>query len=259
MKLAVAAAAAAVLLSACQVVSSSRPIRILGASSLQDVLPALASAYEADGGTPIQPSFNGSSQLRVQIEQGASADLFLSADAHTVDLLVAAGLGDGAGAPVAANRLALVVPATTNEAAAVTDWTQLATAGVRIVAAADEVPIARYADRLVAELARAGGAPTGFADAYAANVVSHEDNVRAVLAKVEIGEADAAFVYTTDAAVSDAVHVLDLPAGTGVSTTYWGLVLADASAAEAARDFLTWLAEAEAQAILAEHGFASVP
>jgi molybdate transport system substrate-binding protein len=246
--------AALLVLAACRAESVDRPpLRVLAASSLQDVLPLLEAVYRADG-TTLETSFNGSSRLRVQIEQGAAADVFLSADARNVEALVAAGLADGVGVLFAANRLVLVVPRSA-EPGGVASWTDLAAEGMRIVTAGDEVPIARYTDELVGRLASSEGAPAGYRAAYEANVVSLEDNVRAVLAKVEIGEADAAFVYATDAAASDAVRTLPLPHGTEVATECWALVLAGARSPAAARTFVAWLVGDEAQQVLVDHGF----
>ena len=87
----------------------------------------------------------------------------------------------------------------------------LAKSGLKVIAAGDEVPITKYATQLVANLAKEAGYPANFVDAYNANVVSKEDNVKAVVAKIELGEGDAGIVYVTDAAASDKVKTVDVP------------------------------------------------
>ena len=75
--------------------------------------------------------------------------------------------------------------------------------GVKVIAAGDEVPITKYATQLVGNLAKESGYPADFAAKYAANIASKEDNVKAVVAKIELGEGDAGIVYVTDAKASD--------------------------------------------------------
>ena len=96
---------------------------------------------------------------------------------------------------------------------------------MKIIAAGDEVPITKYATQVVDNLAREPGYPADFAAAYAANVVSREDNVKAVVAKIELGEGDAAIVYVTDAKASTKVATVDIPAGANVPATYAGVVV----------------------------------
>lgn len=245
-----------VALAACTSASPAREsFTIYAASSLQDALPDLADAFAAtDGGARPVLAFDGSSRLRAQIELGAPADLFLSADEATAASLIDHGLAAERSVVIAANRVVLVVPSSGGRVAR---WQQLAAAGTRIVTADDAVPITHYAQLAVARLAGLPDAPTGFAAAYRRNVVSHEDNVRAVLAKVELGEADAALVYASDALSSTAVTVVPLPIA-DVNASYAGVLVRNAPHPDVARRFLGWLSTADALMILRAHGF-SVP
>lgn len=250
----VAIGLAAILLTACGTATSAPPpnrVVVFAAASLTDAFEELAAAYVDATGSEVVLSFDASSALRTQISEGASADLFASADVANPQRLVDAGLTDGGVQPFAGNRLALVVPA--DGGGPVTDWQDLGADGVRIVAAGEDVPITRYADELVANLAQRPDAPGGFADAYADNVVSREDNVRAVLTKVELGEGDAGFVYETDAASSEDVTPIEIPPDASVVAEYAFVLLGDASPAASA--FADWLLDDAAQAILASHGF----
>lgn len=243
-----------VVVSGCVTSTSGRPaerVVVFAAASLTDAFEELAAAYAAETGTDVILSVDASSALRTQISEGASADLFASADLANPQELVDAGLTEGGVRAFAGNGLALVVPADGDRA--VTAWQDLATDGVRIVAAGTEVPITAYAEQLVGNLAERADAPDGFADAYAANIVSREDNVRAVLAKVELGEGDAGVVYETDAAASDGVTRIALPSDATVVAEYGLVLLADASPPALA--LADWLLDVEAQGILAAHGF----
>jgi molybdate transport system substrate-binding protein len=233
-------------------------VTLLAAASLSDVAADLATAYETGRpGVSIRLSIGSTSELRAQIEAGAPADLLAAADVATPAALVAAGLAADEPVVFAANELALIVPAA--NPAGVTDAYDLGRPGLRIVAAAPEVPISRYVDRLIANLQAYRGAQAELPRIYAENVVSREPNVRAVLARIELGEADAAFVYATDAAGDRDVAVIPLPPGTNVTVEHAAVRLASSANPAAADDLLAWLAGPEAAAILAARGFLPPP
>jgi molybdate transport system substrate-binding protein len=237
---------------------ASAELTVLAAASLTDAGAALEAAYEdANPGIDLTFSFDSSSALRGQVEAGAAADLFLSADAQNAQTLEDAGLTTGEQVPFASNLLAIVVPS--DNPGGVETWQDLANPGLPIIAAGEDVPIQQYADEAVANLGAEADAPEGYADAVAANIVSREDNVRAVLARIELGEGDAAIVYVTDAASSDAVEAVEIPDPANVPATYVGVVLSETHAEGAAAAFLAWLTEVEAQGILADFGFAPAP
>jgi molybdate transport system substrate-binding protein len=229
-------------------------LTIFGAASLKGALDEAKIAYEAvNPGTTLTISTDSSAALETQIEQGAPADVFLSADTANPKKLVDGGFASGAAVPFAANKLTIVVP--TDNPAGVTSPMDLAKPGLRVIAAGDEVPITRYARQLVTNLAGLPGYPANFADAYAANVVSKEDNVKAVVAKIELGEGDAGIVYVTDAAASDNVKIVDVPDGANVPATYEGVVVKASPNQAAAAAFLDWLAGSGGRAILEQFGF----
>ncbi len=229
-------------------------ITVYGAASLKPALAKLKAAYEAaNAGSSVTVSTDSSAALETKIEQGAPADVFLSADTTNPQKLVDKGLADGSVVTFASNLLTIVVPAA--NPGSVSGPQDLARNGVRIIAAGDSVPISRYALKLVGNLAKQPGYPADFATKYASNVVTKEDNVAAVLAKVELGEGDAAIVYVTDARASSKVKRIDVPGGANVPAIYGGVVVKASQNAAAAHAFLTWLARAEGQGILATFGF----
>jgi molybdate transport system substrate-binding protein len=228
-------------------------LTIFGAASLTDALTEIESVYESERpGADLVIATDSSAALRTQIEEGAPADVFLSADTGNPDELAEAGLS---GEPIryAGNSLALVVPV--GNPAGIQTPADLATPGVLIIAAGPEVPITAYATEVVANLAALPGYPAGFAEAYAANVASEEENVRAVLNRIELNEGDAAFVYQTDALASDAVEVVDIPEEANTAATYAGCVVAASDQLGEAEAFLDWLTGPRGQALLADFGF----
>lgn len=229
-------------------------LTILGAASLGGALAAARAAYQAaNPGVTLVISTDSSSALETQIEQGAPADVFLSADTTNPAKLVTAGLASGSPVVFAGNKLTVIVP--TSNAAGITTPKDLAKTGVKIIAAGATVPITKYATMLVQNLAKEAGYPAGFEAAYNANVVSMEENVKAVVAKIELGEGDAAIVYVTDAKASTKVTTIDVPPTANVPASYAGVVVKASSNAGAAQAFLTWLAGPDGQAILAGFGF----
>lgn len=248
------------VLAACAATTTTTPaprpleLTVFGAASLKGVLEQAKTAYEAaNPGTTVTIATDSSAALATQIEQGAPADVFLSADTTHPNALADKGLAEGSPVTFARNELTIIVPA--DNRAGITTPADLATRGVRIIAAGDAVPITTYATRLVDNLAGAPGFPPDFAAAYAANVVSREDNVRALVAKIELGEGDAGIVYATDARASATLTTIAVPARANVRATYDGIVLKGSADVAAATAFLEWFAGPGGQAILAAFGF----
>lgn len=231
-----------------------RGLTVYAAASLTRALRELEPAWAASHpDVPLAIATDSSAALRTQIEQGAPADVFLSADLANPARLVAAGLADGAVIAFAGNRLAIVTPASNPARVAIP--ADLARPGVKIIAAADDVPISTYVAAVIARLAGLDGYPPDFATAYAANVVTKEVNVAAVLAKIELGEGDAAIVYETDAAASSRVDTIPLPDEANVVAEDGAVVLKRSRNGVRAHAFVSWLAGPEAQRILAGLGF----
>lgn len=236
--------------------SPGAPVEVVvyAAASLKNALVAASTAYETSHpGTTVTISTDSSAALATKIEQGAPADLFLSADTANPRKLEDEGLTTGGVVPFARNALTIIVPA--GDPGGVESAADLGRPGLRVVAAGDAVPISRYATQLVANLAALPGYPADFVARYAANVVSKEDNVAAVLAKIELGEGDAAVVYATDAKGSGKVSTIPVPEAATVTATYGGVVVKGSRHESAAGTFLAWIAGAEGQAVLATFGF----
>jgi len=229
-------------------------LTIYGAASLKGVLDKVKTAYEtANRGTTLTISTDSSATLETQIEQGAPADVFLSADTTNPKKLVDGGFASGDVMPFAGNHLVIITP--TDNPAGITSPKDLAKPGLKIIAADDKVPITKYATQLVENLAKEAGYPADFATAYANNIASKEENVAGVVNKVGLGEGDAGIVYVTDARASDKVAPVEVPDSANVPATYGGVVVKASPDQAAATAFLDWLAGTDGQAILASFGF----
>jgi molybdate transport system substrate-binding protein len=189
--------------------------------------------------------FAGSQELRTQLEHGAAADVLASADERHMNELVTLGLVSGP-AVFARNEPVIVVPVGRSPVKALGDL-PLAS---RIVLGAAEVPIGRYSDQI---LGRAGG---DLQARVMAKVVSREANVRQVLAKVTLGEADAAIVYRTDArAATDKVTVVTIPGEINVIAAYPIAVVAKAPHPGLAQAWAALVLSPAGQKALLDAGF----
>lgn len=228
-------------------------LTILAAASLGGALDELKGTYESSHpGTTITISTESSAALETQIEQGAPADVFLSADTTNPQKLVDGGFAKGSAVAFARNRLLIVVPH--GNPGGINSPADLAKPGLRIVAAGDSVPITNYANQLVANLAKLPGYPADFAAKYAANIVTKVENVTAIVAQIQLGQGDAAIVYLTDAKAIP-LDTYGVPDEANVLATYAGVVVKASSVPVAAQAFLDWLAGPDGQAILATFGF----
>jgi molybdate transport system substrate-binding protein len=233
-------------------------LTVFAAASLTQAFGDLAAPWSADHpGSELVLSLDSSSALRAQIEQGAPADVFASADTKNPQALADACLAGGPVTPFAGNTLVIVVPA--GNLGGVTSPADLARPGLRVVAAGPDVPITKYATQVIANLAALTGYPADFATAVAANVVSEEDNVKAVLAKIELGEGDAAIVYVTDAASSRLVATIPIPDEANVPVTYAAVIVRASSHLDLAARFVALLTGQTGQEILSSHGFLPAP
>ncbi len=225
-------------------------LTVFAASSLTEAFEALAAPFEAaHPGVDVRPTFAGSQTLRLQIEEGAPADVFASANQTHMDALLAAGLVRDA-APFAENGLVVIVPAA--DPSAIATFEDLPRAA-RIVLGADNVPVGQYARQLIDSAGVRYGAD--FAAQVRANVVSEEANVRLVRAKVELGEADAAIVYRTDAVGVPGVRVVPVPAELDVRARYPIATVSASAHPELAAQFVAFVRSAEGRAVLVARGF----
>lgn len=222
-------------------------ITVAAAASLSAVFPKIAAGFERENpGTKIRFTFGASNGLATQIKEGAPVDVFASASAKWLDS-IATDPGVLARAVFARNRLVVIVPR--DNPAHITRFADIARPGVRLVVAAAGVPAGDYARQA---FARAG------LQRALRNVVSNEQDVEGVAAKVVSGDADAGIVYATDVTpiVARAVTMIELPPSAGVIALYEIGVVRGTHAPSLARAFMTYVL-GPGQAVLRESGFSS--
>jgi molybdate transport system substrate-binding protein len=226
---------------------------VFAAASLAEAFTDLGQAFEdSHPGVGVVFNFAGSQALRTQIEEGAIADVFASASPGELERLVATGdVAPDAGHGFARNRLIVILPQ--DNPAWIAALGDLARPGVKIVLAAEEVPAGRYARQALINLNAAWG--PGYAEAVLANVVSNEENVKQVVAKVSLGEADAGIVYATDALAEPSLPTVSIDDSYNVIASYPLAVLVGAPRADLAEDFVGFVLSPEGQAILGSFGF----
>jgi molybdate transport system substrate-binding protein len=226
-------------------------VTVFAAASLRDVFGALGTAFEREHpGTKVQFNFAGSQELRTQIEQGAPADVFASADNKHMEAARKAGAVD-VPTPFATNAPVIVVPV--DNPGKVSSLKDLATVK-RLVIGTPEVPIGNYTLQILEKAKSSYGAD--FPTRVQAHVVSRELNVRQVLTKISLGEADAGIVYRTDArSAGEKVRVIEIPPELNVMAEYPIATVTRAPQPQLARAWVALVTGPTGQAALKAAGF----
>jgi len=228
-----------------------RELTVFAAASLREAFGKLGESFErGHPGVHVRFNFAGSQELRTQMENGAPADVFASADLKQFDAARGGGL---VGAPriFATNEPVIVVPrANPARVASLADLPKV----TRLVIGTPEVPIGAYTLQILDKARARYG--TDFRTRVEARVVSRELNVRQVLNKVSLGEADAGIVYRTDArSAKDGVLTFDIPADLNVVAEYPIAATLRAPAPDLAKDWVQLVTGPSGQSTLAEFGF----
>ncbi|WP_336030601.1 molybdate ABC transporter substrate-binding protein [Geodermatophilus sp. FMUSA9-8] len=218
-------------------------LTVFAAASLTDVFTALGERLEAESdGLTVQFNFAGSSALATQLTQGAPADVFASANGAQMSVVTDAGLADGDPTVFTANVLQIAVPA--GNPAGVTGLADFAREELALAVCAPDVPCGAAAEDV---FAAAGVTP---------RPDTQEEDVRAALTKVELGEVDAALVYATDVvAAGEAVEGISVPEAEDAVNDYPLCTLAGAPNPDAARAFVDLVLSDEGQQALQDAGF----
>ncbi|MDQ3772265.1 MAG: molybdate ABC transporter substrate-binding protein [Actinomycetota bacterium] len=218
---------------------AERRLVVFAAASLTDAFEEIADEFETrEGAVAVEFNFLASSDLAAQIIEGAPADVFASADEVNADKVVAEGLASDA-AIFALNLLSIAVPAGNPQG--ITELDDLANPDLVVALCNEECPAGRYARELF----------------EGAGLIIEpgpvEADVRAVLTRVALGEADAGIVYVTDIEAEPDVEGVDVPESDNVTAAYAITTLDDAP--ESATDFVTYVRSEEGRRILSGHGF----
>jgi molybdate transport system substrate-binding protein len=240
---------------ASRALAADAELRVFAAASLADAFGEIAKRYEqTHPGVTVRLNLAGSQQLASQIELGADADVFAAADERWMDHAREHELVSGEPRVFAHNRLAVIVPRT--NPARIGRLQDLTRRGIKLVIGAEAVPVGAYSRQMLNRLARAPGFPSDYARRVLANVVSEEENVKSVVGKVQLGEADAGIVYRSDVTPSVAryLRVFDPPDSANVLASYPIAVVHGSRRPEAAQEFVDLVLSAEGQAALGRRG-----
>ena len=236
------------LLTCAQANARADEILVSAAASLTDVLKEIASGYQSKSKHTVKFNFGPSSGLARQIEEGAPADIFFSADLPQMDGLDKKGrLEPGTRKNLLSNQLVIIVPA--DSKLAISSPKDLLKADIKRIALAEpsSVPVGVYSSKYLTD--------EGLWDQVKPKVVPVQD-VRATLASVESGNVEAGFVYKTDAAVSKKVKIVyEVPIDKGPRITYPTAIVKESKRKDAARDFMNYVQSPVAKEAFKKYGF----
>jgi molybdate transport system substrate-binding protein len=235
-------------------------LTVFAAASLTEAFGEIGKNFEAaNPGAEVVFNFAGSNQLAQQIGLGAPVDVFASANQTQMDNVVKSGqVISGTQRTFVRNRLVVVYPK--DNPAGLRDLRDLAKPGIKIVLAARDVPVGQYALDFLTKASKDPAYTETYSPTVIANVVSYEENVRAVLSKVALGEADAGIVYSSDIAQDAANKVgrLDIPDNLNTIASYPIATIKGSQNADVAKKFVDYVLSREAQQILVKYGFIPV-
>jgi molybdate transport system substrate-binding protein len=229
---------------------------VFAAASLTDAFTSLGEEFQSEyPGTSISFNFANSQQLAAQINEGAPADVFASANYSQMAQATSSGrISEGTETLFVRNRLVVITPA--DNPADLTSLNDLARPGLRLVLADQVTPVGQYTLDFLERASASAEFELAYGPAVLANVVSFENTVRAVLAKVQLGEADAGIVYSSDVALDRSqVTLIDIPDQLNTLAEYPIAPLNDTTNPALAAAFVEFVLSPQGQAILANYGF----
>ena len=233
-----------------------RTLTVLAAASLTESFNELGKSFETQNpGVTVAISYAGSQQLAQQVDQGAPADVFASASKKYMDAAVTSKRVTKYDARTfVTNRLVVIFPK--DNPAGLTTLQDLAKPGLKLDLADKSVPVGQYSLDFLDKAIKDEKFGTAFKDDVIKNVVSYETDVKAVVSKVSLGEADAGIVYVTDFnAAADKLGKLDIPDALNSIATYPIAAISDSKNADIARAFINLVLSPEGQQIMAKYGF----
>lgn len=240
-------------------VPATTTLTVFAAASLTDAFEELGAAFEAaNPAVEIRYNFAGSQQLAAQINEGAPADVFASANRRQMEVVIkGTRIVSGTQQTFVRNRLVVITPK--DNPAGITTLQDLTKPGLKLIFADKAVPVGQYTLDFLAKASMLPEYTESYSATVLANVVSYEDNVRSVLTKVALGEGDAGVVYTTDAALdTDNIQQIAIPDALNTIASYPIAPIADSPQPELAQSFIAFVLTPDGQQILAKYGFIPV-
>ena len=237
--------------------SRKQELTIYAAASLAEAFTRLGEVFESSHpNVEVVISFAGSQQIAQQLSQGAPGDLFASANAKQMENVISAGrVMSGADQELIQNQLMIILPGDNpGNIAGVRD---LIKPGLRLILADKSTPVGLYSQKMLERANQQIGFGEDYKEKVLDNVVSYEENVRAVLTKITLGEADAGIVYVSDAAGAQGedIRMIPIPEEINVTASYYIAPLRDSSEKDLGLDFIALVLSPEGQDILNGYGF----
>lgn len=237
----------------------SGDITVFAAASLTDSFKQIGADFHTDNPSAnVTFQFGGSPALVTQLGQGAPADSLAMADQKNMQNALDQSVVKDAGAPFAKNRLVIIFPR--GNPANITAAKDMANAGVKVVLAQEDVPVGNYARQSLDKYSADPAYGADFKTKVLANLVSEEPNVKAVVTKIQLGEADAGIVYVTDVTkdVQGDIATIPIEDQYNIIATYPIAITSDAEEADVAQAFINYVLSEKGQATLKEYGFIPV-
>jgi molybdate transport system substrate-binding protein len=234
-------------------------LTVFTAASLTGAFGEIGEMYENETGIHVAFNFDGSQALRTQLENGAYADLFASANMKQMNAVRESGLVNNSSVAIfTRNKLSLIVPK--DNPANIRNLTDLARPGVKIVMGTKDVPVGDYALQIIAKLGNDSAYGPDYETDVLANVISQETSVSYVVTKVALGEADAGFAYVSDV-TQDMISKIDkivIPDEYNIIAEYPMGMLLKSKYPDESQEFMDLVISDEGRAVLEKYGFAPV-
>ena len=232
-------------------------LTIFTAASLTEAFTEIGESFEATNpGTEVSINLAGSQQLAQQLSQGAPADVFASADDQQMENVIMAGrVNPGTDQAFAHNKLVVILPG--DNPGNIFDLEDLAKPSLTIILADEAVPVGRYSLEMLERASEQGGFGEQFKLKVLNNVVSYEENVRAVLTKIILGEADAGIVYASDisGAQEEDITMIEIPEQVNITASYYIAPLSESTSVDRGMAFIRFVLSPNGQDILEQNGF----
>lgn len=232
-------------------------LTVFAAASLTEAFTEIAEEFESENpGSKVVINFAGSQRLAQQLSQGAPADVFASADQRQMENAILAGrVKRGSEKVFINNQLVLILPR--ENPGNIQELGDLAETGLQLILADGAVPVGRYSMEMFDKASQLGDFGVRFKEDVLNNVVSYEENVRAVLSKILLGEADAGIVYLSDVfgVQEGQIHLINIPDQANVTASYFVAPISDSSNPNLAREFIDFILSPAGQEIFTRYGF----
>ncbi len=258
-KHALIAAFTALVLSASAGLAEDTELTVFTAASLTGAFGEIGQLYENETGNSIAFNLDGSQALRTQIENGAYADVFVSANNKQMNALKGLGLMNNSTVAIfTRNKLSLIVPK--DNPAEISNLSDLGNPGVKIVIGTKDVPVGDYALQIINKLANDSAYGPEYKEKVLANIISQETNVNYIVTKIALGEADVGFAYVSDVTedLSSKVDKVDIPDEYNVIAEYPMGILNESKYPAQAEEFIDLVKSEDGKAVLEKYGFAPV-